>query len=103
VIRDRAAIAREVEGGLIENVYRLQIMNTTEQARAFEIGIKGLPGIQVGGGNTAGVPAATSRLVPVRVRADPGQAPGSYPVEFTVTALGVEGVSVTERATFVVR
>ena len=36
VIRDRAAIAREVEGGLIENVYRLQIMNTTEQARAFQ-------------------------------------------------------------------
>ena len=103
VIRDRAAIAREVEGGLIENVYRLQIMNTTEQARAFEIGIKGLPGIHVWGSNTAGVPAATSRLVPVRVRVDPGQAPGSYLVEFTITALGVDGVAVTERATFVVR
>jgi len=103
VIRDRAAIAREVEGGLIENVYRLQIMNTTEQARAFEIAVSGLPGIHVWGGNTAGVPAATSRLVPVRVRVDPGQAPGSHPVEFTVTALGVEGVSVREKATFVVR
>jgi cytochrome c oxidase accessory protein FixG len=103
VIRDRAAIAREVEGGLIENVYRLQIMNTTEQARAFEIAIQGLPGIHVWGGNTAGVPAATSRLVPVRVRVDPGQAPGSYPVEFTITALGVAGVSVREKATFVVR
>ena len=103
VIRDRAAIAREVEGGLIENVYRLQIMNTSEQARAFEISVSGLPGIQVWGGSTAGVPAATSRLVPVRVRVDPGQAPGSHPVEFTVTALGVEGVSVREKATFVVR
>ena len=103
VIRDRAAIAREVEGGLIENVYRLQIMNTTEQARAFEISVSGLPGIHVWGGSTAGVPAATSRLVPVRVRVDPGQAPGSHPVEFTVTALGVEGVSVREKATFVVR
>ena len=48
VIRDRAAIAREVEGGLIENVYRLQIMNTTEQARAFDINVTGLPGILVG-------------------------------------------------------
>jgi len=103
VIRDRAAIAREVEGGLIENVYRLQIMNTSEQARAFEISVSGLPGIHVWGGSTAGVPAATSRLVPVRVRVDPGQAPGSHPVEFTVTALGVEGVSVREKATFVVR
>ena len=103
VMRDRAAIAREVEGGLVENVYRLQIMNTTEQARAFEIAVSGLPGIHVWGSATAGVPAATGRLVPVRVRIDAGQAPGSYPVEFTVTALGVEGVSVTERATFVVR
>src|SRR5687767_4264464 len=29
VIRDRAAMSREVEGGLVENVYRLQVMNTT--------------------------------------------------------------------------
>jgi cytochrome c oxidase accessory protein FixG len=103
VIRDRAAIAREVDGGLIENVYRLQIMNTAEQARAFEIRASGLPGILVWGEGITGVPAATSRMVPVRVRVEPGLAPGSYPVEFTVTALGVEGVSVREPATFVVR
>jgi cytochrome c oxidase accessory protein FixG len=103
VIRDRAAIAREVEGGLIENVYRLQIMNTTEQARAFEIEVSGLPGIHVWGEKVAGVPAATSRMVPIRVRIDAGQAPGSYPVEFTVRALGVEGVTVREGAVFIVR
>jgi cytochrome c oxidase accessory protein FixG len=103
VIRDRAAMAREVEGGLIENVYRLQIMNTTEQARAFEIAVSGLPGIHVWGESTAGVPAATSRMVPVRVRIDAGQAPGSYAIEFTVTALGVEDVTVREGAAFLVR
>jgi cytochrome c oxidase accessory protein FixG len=103
VIRDRAAIAREVEGGLIENVYRLQIMNTTEQARAFEIEVSGLPGIHVWGENVAGVPAATSRMVPIRVRIDAGPAPASYPVEFTVRALGVEGVTVREGAVFIVR
>ena len=103
VIRDRAAIAREVEGGLIENVYRLQIMNTTEQPRAFEIGVRGLPGIHVWSENVAGVPAATSRMVPIRVRIDAGQAPGSYPVEFTVRALGVEGIMVRESAAFIVR
>jgi cytochrome c oxidase accessory protein FixG len=103
VIRDRAAIAREVEGGLIENVYRLQIMNTVEEARAFEIRVSGLPGIRVWGESITGVPAAASRLVPVRVRIEPGTEPGSYPVEFTVTALGVDGVTVREAATFVVR
>jgi cytochrome c oxidase accessory protein FixG len=102
VIRDRAAIAREVEGGLIENVYRLQIMNTTEQARAFEISVSGLPGIQVWGEPTIGVPAATSRMVPVKVRAEPAQV-GTHPIEFHVRALGTEGVAVREESVFIVR
>jgi len=102
VIRDRAAISREVEG-MIENVYRLQIMNTTEQARALEISVSGLPGIHVWGEGTVGVPAATSRMVPVRVRVEPGVAPGSHAIAFTVRALGVDGVEVREGAAFIVR
>ncbi|HEU4353588.1 MAG TPA: cytochrome c oxidase accessory protein CcoG [Burkholderiales bacterium] len=103
VIRDRAAIAREVEGGLIENVYRLQIMNTTEQARAFDINVTGLPGILVWGDNITGVPAAETRMVPVRVRVDAAVPAGSHPIEFTVRALGVAGVEVHESAVFIVR
>jgi cytochrome c oxidase accessory protein FixG len=102
VIRDRAAISREVEGGLIENVYRLQIMNTTEQARAFHVSVRGLPEIHVWGEPTVGVPAATSRMVPVKVRAAPA-ASGTHPIEFEVRALGVEGVAVTEHSVFIVR
>src|SRR3546814_9820832 len=30
IIRDRGALGREVPGGMIENVYRLQIMNASE-------------------------------------------------------------------------
>jgi cytochrome c oxidase accessory protein FixG len=102
VIRDRAAIAREVEGGLIENVYRLQIMNTTEEARAFTVTVRGLPDIHVWGEPTVGVPAATSRMVPIKVRAAPA-ASGTHPIEFEVRALGVEGVAVTEHSVFIVR
>ncbi|HJY76426.1 MAG TPA: cytochrome c oxidase accessory protein CcoG [Burkholderiales bacterium] len=102
VIRDRAAIAREVEGGLIENVYRLQIMNTTEQARAYTVSVRGLPDIHVWGEPTVGVPAATSRMVPIKVRSAPA-ASGTHPIEFEVRALGVEGVAVTEHSVFIVR
>ena len=42
-------------------------------------------------------------MVPVRVRVESGPAPGSYPVHFTVTALGVDGVTVREPAVFIVR
>jgi cytochrome c oxidase accessory protein FixG len=104
VIRDRAAIAREVEGGLIENVYRLQVMNTVEQARAFDLIVTGLPGIHVWGESIIGVGAATSRSVPVKLRipADAAQ-PGSHRIEFQLRAIGVEGVEVHETSVFVVR
>ena len=104
VIRDRAAIAREVEGGLVENLYRLQIMNTTERARAFVIEVTGLPGIHIAGEPISGVPAASSRMVPVKVRALAyGTAPGSHPIEFHIRALGPDGAEVREDSVFIVR
>ena len=102
VIRDRAAIAREVEGGLIENLYRLQIMNTTEEARAFEVRVSGLPQMHVWGESVLGMPAASSRMVPIKVRAAPAE-PGSHRIEFQVIAIGVQGVAVTEESVFIVR
>jgi cytochrome c oxidase accessory protein FixG len=104
VIRDRAAIAREVEGGLVENLYRLQIMNTTERARAFVIEVTGLPGIHIAGEPISGVPAASSRMVPVKVHALAyGTAPGSHPIEFHIRALGPDGAEVRESSVFIIR
>ncbi len=55
VVRDRAALARLVEDGRIENVYRLQLMNASERAQRFEVRVQGLPGATVvGGGSRAG-------------------------------------------------
>ena len=104
VIRDRAAISREVEGGLIENVYRLQIMNTAERSHEFEVRVEGLPGIRVASEPRVGIDAAASRMVPVRVRVPLGEArPGTHPIEFVVSAIGDEGVAVREKSVFIVR
>jgi cytochrome c oxidase accessory protein FixG len=69
VIRDRGALAREAAPGVVENVYRLQIMNTDEKPRTFAIGASGVPGLAVGGPDTFEVGAASTRLVPVILRA----------------------------------
>jgi cytochrome c oxidase accessory protein FixG len=104
VIRDRAAIAREVEGGKIENVYRLQVMNTAESARVFEIAVAGLPTLHVAGEARVSLEPASSRMVPVRVRVEPEVAkPGSHDIEFRVSAVGIEGVAVREKSVFIVR
>jgi cytochrome c oxidase accessory protein FixG len=104
VIRDRASISREVEGGMIENVYRLQIMNTAERKRTFVIRVSGLPTVFVAGEHAVEMPGAATRMVPVKVRVLPEQVkPGVHPIEFTVSAAGAEDVSVREKSVFIVR
>ena len=104
VIRDRAANAREVEGGQIENVYRLQIMNTTESGRVFEIAVAGPPTLQLATGPRIFLDSTESRMVPVRVRADPGLVPpGTQQIQFSVRAIDDERVSVGEKSVFILR
>ncbi|WP_306565905.1 cytochrome c oxidase accessory protein CcoG [Aquabacterium sp.] len=47
VIRDRGVMARMVDDGVIENVYRLQLMNQTEVLQRIDLGVDELPGAQV--------------------------------------------------------
>jgi cytochrome c oxidase accessory protein FixG len=104
VIRDRAAISREVEGGLIENVYRLQIMNTTETARDFDLRAEGLPGLRIAGEMRVPVDAAQTRMVTVRLRVPAGQsAPGTHRVYFSVSAAGDAKIAVREKSVFIIR
>jgi cytochrome c oxidase accessory protein FixG len=106
VIRDRAAIAREVEGGEVENVYRLQIMNTTEQERVYEIRVRGLKEIHIASAERVTVEPTTSRAVPLKVRVHAERehvGPGTHPIEFVVSAVGAPGERVREKSVFIVR
>ena len=64
VIRDRGALAREVEDGRIENTYRLQVMNTSEQPRRYVVSATGLDGLQVASDTGFEVKGATTQLGP---------------------------------------
>ena len=104
VIRDRAAISREVEGGQIENVYRLQIMNTAERERAFEIAAAGPVTLQLASEPRVTLGPADSRMVPVRVRAERGLiVAGTHPILFSIRALDDDKVSVREKSVFIFR
>lgn len=101
VIRDRATLAREVEGGLIENVYRLQLINTSERPRRISVAVTGLPGIALANTARAEIPAETTQSLSVRVRAatDAGK-PGAHPIRFEVRTLEGDELVVREKATF---
>jgi cytochrome c oxidase accessory protein FixG len=103
VIRDRGVMGREVEDGLIENVYRLQVMNTGETAHTFRIAVSGLPSVSLATPELARFDGASARAVPVRVRV-PREAArtGSNRIEFVLTAVDDPSLNVKETAVFIV-
>ncbi len=103
VVRDRGSLARIVSGGRIENVFRLQIMNATEQNQHYEISVEGLPGIaaQVDLPDIA-VDSAQSRWVPVAVQLPYDAMPaGSHPFRFVINRKDTPA-TVTEKSVFIV-
>ena len=103
VIRDRGSMGREVEDGRIENVYRLQVMNTSEAPQTLRVSVSGIPSATVVDDGAIAMEGATTRAVPVRVRVDPGAGkPGSNRIEFTVRSVGDPDLSVSEGAAFIV-
>ncbi len=102
VVRDRGSLARIVSGGKIENVYRLQIMNATESAQRYRIGVSGLEGVALGSENEFAVDATQSRWIAVRVQLPYEAAvPGSHSIVFDISALD-QGQQVREKAAFLV-
>ena len=102
IIRDRASLAREVDNGLIENVYRLQVMNMVETPRTVSVSVSGLEGIHLDGSNVYTLPAAGTESITVQVRVEPDVAPpGSHRIAFDVKVQGDETVHVVEETTFI--
>ena len=103
VIRDRGSMGREVEDGMIENVYRLQIMNTSERQHHYRIEASGIDGLSVVSEKVATVGATETRAVPVRLRIPHGEGDkGSNKIWFTLTASDDPSLNVNESAVFIV-
>jgi cytochrome c oxidase accessory protein FixG len=103
VIRDRGAMGREVEDGMIENVYRLQIMNTSETPHRYKITVSGIDGIALATPDEVSMAATETRSVPIRVRLGYGKGqPGSNKIEFELKAIDDLHFRVEEKAVFFV-
>lgn len=101
IVRDRATLARLVEGGQIENIYRIQVMNATEQSRDFTLEVEGLPGLALASETQVTVDAAQSLWVPVQLRLPYNAAePGSHRIHFRVSSPDIGEVS--EKSVFMV-
>jgi len=103
VIRDRIAMAAP-DDPLVQNVYRLAIMNTSEQPRQFRISVAGLDGLELESETQPiTIDGASQRVIPVRLRIAKQQTvPGANPIVFTVKTVGTdEAIVIDERATLI--
>ena len=102
VIRDRGT-ANQTGGELIENTYRLQIMNATEHAQSYSIGARGMPGLQMTSPQTVTVASASARWVPVRLQIPAtGTSVGAHVIEFSISPQGLDSEQIHEKSIFLV-
>jgi len=88
VVRDRVALSKETDEGMIENVYRLQLINKDSQPHRYTITAHGIEGLQL---LTAAREIAAAPLqtvdIPVSLVADPVELKSrSIEVTFTIQA-----------------
>jgi cytochrome c oxidase accessory protein FixG len=108
VVRDRAVMARQVEDGEVENVYRLQIMNATEMMQNYRVTVDGLPGLHLRDAVAVNVAPTEARWVSVTLRVPQQTATqtpaGAHEVHFNIEreAQGSDPArSLREKSTFV--
>lgn len=101
VMRDRGALAREVDGRYIENIYRLQLMNSSESPMEVQIKAVGLPNVAVLDSegkviNSVVIKPASNLLIPVKLSVAINEVlSGSHPIQFQFH--GKEGRNIRER------
>jgi cytochrome c oxidase accessory protein FixG len=104
IMRDRGALAREVDGVLIENTYQFQFINVAERAHTYKVSVQGLPGLAVADKDTFDVPGTSTKLFVVRIQAPITQLErldrGSHRIQIRIDSLTSPGVGVDEKAAF---
>lgn len=101
-LRDRNALYRVLDGGVVENVYTLKIANRTERARTFVIETTGLTGLTLDADPNIQLAGGEIREFPVRFQVPAADLPRGTSFEITVhvTATDDARVSADTQARF---
>ena len=108
VLKDRNTLARQVEEGAVENVYRLQLMNRTERPLKLQLSASGIEGLRVVGKTELELPPASIQAQVIQLRLPAEQAArlgaGSHTVQIRLqsepASAGKPAPAVESRASF---
>ena len=103
IIRDRTTLSREAADGSIENVFRLRVINASEQAHTYTVRADGLPTLSFAQPPQISVgPAATGDATLI-LKVDPGAVrTGTHQIRLTVTDAADPGIARSEATKFFV-
>ncbi len=103
VLRDRNALFRETNEGMIENVYTLKLINMDDRPHELQISVEGVPGMELRvEGEWVRTEPGEVVSVPATVRVDPERLEQrSSAIKFVAVARGEAGLRVEEEARFV--
>lgn len=103
IIRDRNALYRETNEGLIENIYILKLINMDKQAHHYQLTVDGIEGAQlIVKKQDLHIEAGQVMTIPARIQVDPVNLKKmGYDVKFTVIATDDEKLKVIEKGRFI--
>ncbi|MGL4767691.1 MAG: cytochrome c oxidase accessory protein CcoG [Formosimonas sp.] len=106
VERDSRAAVRVLDNDIVENVYRLQLANTDEQAHTVTLSAHGLNGIHIASEAAIRLPALATQTVVVKVQVNQAKArgagatSGNNPIEVRLTSDAQQEKTLLEKTIF---
>lgn len=101
VIRDRNTLYRSTADGLIENVYRLRIMNKDKQTHVYNLTAEGIEALELLKDQVIEVESGGVRTIPIRLATKPENlSHHSTEIRFNLTATDNPELRITEEARF---
>ena len=98
---DRTTLAREADDGMIENTFRLRILNASHVQRELTVSLPEGSPLQLAGETRLAVPSGEYGALTLLVRGEPGSLPqGPNPIVFRVSDAGEASVTATEKSRF---
>lgn len=88
LMHDRALALRALDGGMVENVYRMHVINTERRAQRYRIVVSGLDTLALGSPAQLALAGGASRVLALRLQAQRAAGrPGANPIAVELITL----------------
>jgi cytochrome c oxidase accessory protein FixG len=101
VVRDRGALSRESDEGLIENTYTLKIINKSQKEQSYALSVNGINQMNWIGPNVITIKGGEIAGIPITLSVDPAElSQFKTDIEFKIVNSADSSIVLTQQSTF---